>query len=225
MKFIFINFWFQRYFCFKLFLTLFALALPHALLQAQQVTATGSSTTLFNTKIKHLDIILENHQEIYISTTKNKNYRISDSQHGELKEALLITNYERNDSLFIVDATNPTYTFKDDKLGAHKVINGKITIEVPENTSVFIQAHSAVVHIAGLYKTINGSLKNGDISFNMTGGDVFFNTIYGDIIFKGKDYHVTSKNPQGAVSTAGNSWDYKFKAKIETLYGHITATL
>lgn len=208
----------KRFFLCSYIVVIFAFAKANS----QTITSQGSSTILLNNGIAHLDVFLEEHVELHIITTKEQGFRISENQYGEYQQAILLSKVQRNDTLFISDPQNPTFKYPNNKLSAHKVVDGIATIYIPEGKTVFITANSADVTLTGHFKNIVINLQNGKCNLDKTTGDFQIVTVYAPVMVRviNTQIYATSKN--GSVTGFKNIKNIVYTGKIESINGTIT---
>jgi len=208
----------KRFFLCLIVCGLFASAKAYS----QTVTSQGSSTVLLNNRIAHVDITLHNHVELHIITTKQKSFKISESQYGEYQQAILLNSLQSNDTLYINDPKNPAFNYPNGKLSAHKVVDGKATVYIPQGKTVFITAASADVTLTGDYSNITVNLQNGKCALLDTTGNFQIVTVYAPIYVKTNHTAITAQSKTGAVTGTATAANVLFTGKIESINGSIT---
>jgi len=208
----------KRFFLCLMACGLFATAAAYS----QTVTSQGSSTVLLNNSIKHVDITLHDHIELHIITAKEKSFVISESQFGEYQQAILLNNSQSNDTLYISDPQNPTFIYPNDKLSAHKAVDGKATIYIPRGKTIFITASSADVTLTGDYRNVTVNLKNGKCRLQNTTGDFQIVTVYAPVYVKTSQTAITAHSKTGIVRGKAIATNVRFTGKIESINGSIT---
>ena len=88
-------------------------------------------------------MVFDQHVKVDLTTSKDSNqYIIADKQSGEYSSAILYATEIKRDTLFITDRWNPLFTLPQDKLSAHKILDSEISIELPEEKSIFLSSES-----------------------------------------------------------------------------------
>lgn len=208
----------ERFFLCSLIVVVFAFAKA----ESQSVTSQGSSTVLLNNNIAHLDIYLNEHVELHIITTKERSFKISENQYGEYKEAIVLSKVQRNDTLFISDPQSPAFKYPNNKLSAHKVVDGKATIYIPEGKTVFITAQSADVTLTGHFKNITINLQNGKCNLENTTGDFQIVTVYAPVTARTYKTAITATSKNGLVTGIKEKKKSLYSGKIDSINGSIT---
>lgn len=189
---------------------------------AQSVTSQGTATVVLNSGITHVDITLNNHIALEIIAGTDSNYSVSNHQYGEYQRAVLLTANQVEKTLYITDPQNPSFTFPDNKLSAHKVVDGKATIRVPVNQTIFITAQSADIRVTGSFKDLTINLQNGSCNLVDTRGNINVVTVYAPVSIKSKNTKVVASSKNNKVSGIQQLKKYTYYASIETIYGSIS---
>jgi hypothetical protein len=208
--------------CFKRFFVLLVCVLAFAKAYPQQSGQVNSShTQLKNTSFSVIDIKLAEHIMLEVITTGDDDVKIMESQHGEYKNALTLVAQLRNDSLIIEEVQNITFTYPNDKLGAHKVMDSRIQLSLPRNRKLVINARSADIQIDGDFKSVYINLFSGNCVVKNMSGDFEFISIYADLTFLPLDYKVThsTKDYKKRLIIPQESMNYS--AILETVHGSL----
>jgi hypothetical protein len=177
---------------------------------------------MLNNAIAHIDITLQDHIEIEIITTKEKSFRISESQFGEYQQAVMLSSVARNDTLYVADPQNPTFKYPNGKLSAHKVVDGKATLYIPEGKTIFVTTESADVTLTGTFKNITVNLKNGKCNLENVNGNFQIVTVYAPVHVQALKTKVTAQSKNGAVVFNSKHLNTIYNGKIESINGSIT---
>ncbi len=208
----------KRFFVCQFVFVLFAFAKAYT----QTTTSQNSYIELNNSAITHVEILLKDHIALQIITTNEQVIKIIDSHYGEYQQAVLLTSAQRNDTLFITDPQNPTFTYPDDKLSAHKVIDGVATVYLPVGKTVFINAESADITLTGDFKNVTANLKNGRCELKNMRGDFQIVTVYAPVVLNNVRATIQATSRNGAVINKSVLKNTRFKGKIESINGTIT---
>lgn len=208
----------QRFFC--VFIAVCLLAFAKA--DAQQSSSNKNETQLFTSNFKVVDIHLDQYLELEIKTTNGNEVKVITSQNGEYKNAVLLSSRVKNDSLLITDPIDPSFTFPEDKLSAHKVIDGKATILIPRFKKVVLNAQNADISIAGDFKNVYINQLSGSCKIDRLQGDLTYVSAYADVFLDLINYDITIFSRSGKVSSFVKPRLIKFFASIETVSGNIS---
>lgn len=215
----------QRFFLWQFVVVLFALHVwqaGFAKAYTQTPTSQNSYKEFYNSGITHVDITLKDHIGLQIISTSDQTFKIIDSRYGEYQQAVLLTSLQRNDSLFITDPQNPAFTYPNDKLSAHKVIDGVATIYLPKGKTVFINAESADIILTGDFKRVTVNLKNGRCELNNMLGDFQIVTVYAPVVTSNVNATIHASTRNGTVTHNSVFKNARYKGKIESINGSIT---
>ncbi len=125
----------------------------------------------------------------------------------------------RNDSLILRELQSLAFTFPDDKLGAHKVLDSRIQLTLPRNKELVINARSADIQINGNFKSAYINLFSGNcVVENMT-GDLHFISIYADLTFLPLNYKITHYTKEYGKRLKFPDGLIKYRATLETVHG------
>jgi HSP20 family molecular chaperone IbpA len=177
---------------------------------------------MLNNDITHVDITLHDHIELEIITTKEKSFRISESQFGEYQQAIVLSSAVKDKTLYISDPQSPTFNYPNDKLSAHKVVDGKATLYVPEGKTIFITAESADVTLTGTFKNITVNLKNGKCHLENVSGNFQIVTVYAPVHVQAAKTKVTAQSKNGIIINKSRPTGTIYSGKIESINGSIT---
>lgn len=208
----------RRFFLCFVVCVLFAFAKANS----QTITSQGSSTVMLNNDITHVDITLHDHIELEIITTKEKSFRISESQFGEYQQAIMLSSAVKDKTLYISDPQSPTFKYPNGKLSAHKVVDGKATLYIPEGETIFITAESADVTLTGTFKNITVNLKNGKCNLDNVNGNFQIVTVYAPVHIQAAKTKVTAQSKNGAIMYHSKHVNTIYSGKIESINGSIT---
>ncbi|MEN8815268.1 MAG: hypothetical protein ABF274_00160 [Nonlabens sp.] len=208
----------QRFF----YVSFIFFVLAFAKADAQQSSSVKNETQFLQSSFNVVDIDLNQYLELEIKTTDNNNVKITTDQSGEYKNAVILSSSIRNDSLLITDPISPSFSFPEDKLSAHKVIDGKATLFLPKNKSLIINTQSADISISGDFKKIYINQLSGSCKINKLKGDVTYVSAYADVFLELTDYSTTVFSRSGKVSTFKKPNLIKYFALIETVSGNIS---
>jgi hypothetical protein len=199
-----------------------SLVLAFAKADAQQSTSIKNETSLFASNFEVVDIDLNQYLQLEIKTTNGNEVKIITNQNGEYKNAVVLSSKVRNDSLLITDPINPTFTFPEDKLSAHKVIDGKATILLPRFKKIVLNTQSADISISGDFKNIYINQLSGSCRINKVEGDLTYVSVYADVFLELVNYDTTLISRSGKVSSFIKPNLIKYFASIETVSGNIS---
>ncbi len=208
----------QRFF--YVFVVFIFLAFAKA--QAQQSTSIENETQLIESKFEVVDINVYQYLKLDVKTTKENLVKIITSQNGEYKNAVILSGQVRNDSLIIRDPISPSFSFPEDKLSAHKIIDGTATLLIPENKKIIINTNSADISISGNYKDIFINQLAGTCKVNQIKGNLRYISVYADILVALNNYSVKCISRNGKVATFGNPEIIEYFAILETVSGNIS---
>lgn len=196
--------------------------LAFAKADAQQSSSIKNETNLFSSNFQIVDIDLNQYLQLEIKTTNSDEVKIITNQNGEYRNAVVLSSQVRNDSLLITDPINPTFTFPEDKLSAHKVIDGKATILLPRLKKVVLNTQSADISISGDFKNIFINQLSGSCKIVNLEGNLTYVSVYADVFLKLVNYDTTSFSRSGKVSSFNKPNLIKYFASIETVSGNIS---
>ncbi|PPK96400.1 hypothetical protein LY01_00220 [Nonlabens xylanidelens] len=208
----------QRFLCFMSLVVFLAFAKADAQTTSSNRNETSHSLATFKT----IDIHLQQHIQLEIKTSNSQDVKLITSVNGEYKNAVILSSIIRNDSLIITDPIHPTFSFPGDKLSAHKVIDSKATIVLPENKKLVINVQSADLKISGNYDSVYINQLSGSCKIDQLKGDLHFISVYASIYANLKNYDVTSASRSGKVHEFKKPVQIKYFARLETVSGNIS---
>ncbi|PQJ18125.1 hypothetical protein BST94_08950 [Nonlabens xylanidelens] len=196
--------------------------LAFAKADAQTTSSNRNETSHSLATFKTIDIHLQQHIQLEIKTSNSQDVKLITSVNGEYKNAVILSSIIRNDSLIITDPIHPTFSFPGDKLSAHKVIDSKATIVLPENKKLVINVQSADLKISGNYDSVYINQLSGSCKIDQLKGDLHFISVYASIYANLKNYDVTSASRSGKVHEFKKPVQIKYFARLETVSGNIS---
>ncbi|WP_405370408.1 hypothetical protein [Nonlabens sp. Asnod2-A12] len=208
----------QRFLCFMSLVVFLAFAKADAQTTSSNRNETSHSLATFKT----IDIHLQQHIQLEIKTSNSQDVKLITSVNGEYKNAVILSSIIRNDSLIITDPIHPTFSFPGDKLSAHKVIDSKATIVLPESKKLVINVQSADLKISGNYDSVYINQLSGSCKIDQLKGDLHFISVYASIYANLKNYDVTSASRSGKVHEFKKPVQIKYFARLETVSGNIS---
>jgi len=183
----------------------------------------NSSDILFeNSNVEVVDIFLETTIELAITTTKENQIKISESQGGEYKNAVLLSSKVTNDTLKITDPFNPGFNFPQDKLGAHKVLDGKALLYIPENLKLQITCRNCFLKVTGNYKKTFINLESGSCSLEKVTGDYHIISVHADVSINKPTSFIKASSKYGRINRLSKKENQNYNLKIETITAPIT---
>lgn len=182
----------------------------------------SSDMNYSNSNIKVVDIFLESTLDLEIITTSDKHIKIIESQGGEYKSAVLLNSKIINDTLKINDPFNPTFHFPQDKLSAHKIIDGKATIYLPQHLNLQINSRNCFLKIRGTYKEIFINLESGSCLLQEITGDLHIVSVNADVTLLQPKSYVDVSSKYGRILNSTTKKNHTYKLKIETINAPIT---
>jgi hypothetical protein len=208
----------QRFFC----VVIIGAVLAFAKADAQESTPVKNETSHLQAQFNVVDIQIGQYLELEITTSDSDRVSLVSSQNGEYKNAVVLSSEIRNDSLLITDPFNPTFSFPQDKLSAHKIIDGKATLSLPRNKHLVINTQTADITITGNYKSIYINQLSGSCKIDQLAGDLRYVSVYASIYVDLKNYDIR------AVSRSGNVFNFEkpslinYFARLESISGNIS---
>ncbi len=175
-----------------------------------------------NANVKVVNILLESTIELEIKTTTNRDIRISSSQGGEYKNAVVLSSQIVNDTLKINDPFNPSFRFPQDKLSTHKIIDGKAILYIPENLEIQLTARDCFITISGKFKTLFVNMQSGDCNLLAIKGDFHIISVHAAVSVSKQTSMIETITKYGLINKKENFKRVVFKQKIETIDGDIT---
>ncbi|GAK88539.1 hypothetical protein JCM19298_3265 [Nonlabens ulvanivorans] len=175
-----------------------------------------------NSGITTIDIFLESTIELEIIATKEDQVKIIESQGGEYRSAVLLNTEISNDTLKITDPFNPSFSFPQDKLSAHKVIDGKATIYVPENLILDINSRNCYLTINGNFKFSFINLESGSCLLKNVRGDFHIVSVNAMVVVTNPSSYIEMSSKYGVITQIVNEPIIYYNQKIETINSNIT---
>lgn len=175
-----------------------------------------------NTQITTIDISLESTLELEIITTKNDEIKIIESQGGEYKSAVLLNTAISNDTLKISDPFNPSFAFPQDKLSAHKIIDGKATIYIPENLNLDINSRNCFLTINGFFNISFINLESGSCLLKNMKGDYHVVSVNAAVTVINPSSFIVLSSKYGVIEELTSESVIYYDQKIETINSNIT---
>lgn len=208
----------RRFFC----AIILSIVIAFAKVEAQSTTATVKNETRhLQAPFDVVDIQVDQHLELEITTNNSNIVQLVSLQNGEYKNAVTLSSEIRNDSLLITDPFTPAFSFPQDKLGAHKIIDGKATLSLPSNRHLVINTGSADITVQGNYKSIFINQLSGSCKIEKLEGDLNYISVYATISVDLKDYEIQALSKSGMVSSFEKTLWIKYFARLETISGNI----
>lgn len=204
------------------YLLFISLVLAFAKADAQLSTSIKNETRLLAKDFQIVDIDLNQYLELEVKTINGDEVKIITSQNGEYRNAVVLSSSIKNDSLLITDPINPTFIFPEDKLSAHKVIDGKATILIPKFKKTVINTQSADILISGEFKSIFINQLSGSCKIDRIKGDLIYVSAYADVFLELTNHDTATFSRSGKVSLFLKPDLIKFSARIETVSGNIS---
>ncbi|MBF4982831.1 hypothetical protein FNJ87_00230 [Nonlabens mediterrranea] len=190
---------------------------------AKAYSQSNSSHRVYgNSKITTIDIFLETTIELEIITTKGNQIKIVESQSGEYRNAVLLNTEISNDTLKITDPFNPSFIFPQDKLGAHKTLDGKATIYIPENLILEINSRQCFVTINGIYSNCYVNLESGNCILKDLKGDFQIVSVNAMVTVINPSSYIEISSKYGVITQLTSEPVVNYKQKIETINSNIT---
>jgi hypothetical protein len=208
----------QRFFC----VVIIGIVLAFAEADAQESTPVKNETSHLQAQFNVVDIQMIQYLELEITTSDSDKVTLVTSQNGEYKNAVVLSSEIRNDSLLITDPFNPTFSFPQDKLSAHKVIDGKATLSLPRNKHLVINTQTADITITGNYKSIYINQLSGSCKIDQIQGDLTYVSVYATISIDLKNYDIEAVSRSGNVFVFEKPSLIKYFARLETISGSIS---
>nr|WP_042245588.1 hypothetical protein [Nonlabens ulvanivorans] len=182
----------------------------------------SSHITYDNVGISTVDIYLESTIELEIITTKEEHIRIIESQGGEYRSAVLLNTEISNDTLKITDPFNPSFSFPQDKLSAHKIIDGKATIYLPENLALDINSRNCFLSINGKFEFSFINLESGSCLLKNVRGDFHIVSVNAMVTVINPSSYIELSTKYGVITQLTNESIVYYNQKIETINSNIT---
>jgi hypothetical protein len=208
----------QRFFC----VVIIGAVLAFAKADAQESTAVKNETSHLQAQFNVVDIQMVQHLELEITTSDSEKVNLVSSQNGEYKNAVVLSSEIRNDSLVITDPFNPAFSFPQDKLSAHKIIDGKATLSLPSNKHLVINTQSANITITGNYKSVYINQLSGSCKIDQLQGDLTYVSVYATISIDLKNYDIQAVSRSGNVFAFEKPSSTNYFARLETISGNIS---
>ena len=207
----------QRFFCvIILCCTAFAKA------DAQTATSIKNETQFSESEFTIVDIDIYQYLNLIIKTTNEDRVQITTSQNGEYKNAVILSGRIRNDSLLIRDPINPSFSFPEDKLSAHKIIDGTAILILPRDKRLVINTNAADISITGDYKNVYVNQLSGTCKINKIEGNMHYISVYADVFVELENYDIICRSKTGKISPFEKDKLIKYFATLETVSGNIT---
>lgn len=184
----------------------------------------SSRIQLQSDEIKSIDIFLEQEIELNITTHDLPEIWFNESQGGEYKNAVVFNTKLVENQLTITDQISPEFHFPQDKLSAHKIIDSKAQITIPYGMNVKVHVRSSFLNISGDYNNLSVNQQSGDCAITDLTGDLKIISVYAHIHLTIKDYLTDVTSKEGLIKGIDNHEFYRYKARVETIYGNVTIT-
>ncbi|MBU2940902.1 hypothetical protein KO494_15235 [Lacinutrix sp. C3R15] len=190
-----------------------------SVIEAQNI----SEKTFLSKDISTININGENVFKITVEAKPVSEITVSSRVEGENNENVVIVTENSNNNLYIAARKQPLFKDANDKLSAHKVISIEITLVVPENLQVFLNAYNALVVVQGHYKKVRVNAAAGNCFFNAFYGDAKIYTRGGNIALQTNNATIVASSKNGTIKkeeidTGAN------QIVIKTINGNITLT-
>jgi hypothetical protein len=208
----------QRFFC----AVFIGAVLAFAKADAQESTPVKNETSHLQAQFNVVDIQMVQYLELEITTSDSDKVSIVSSQKGEYKNAVVLSSEIRNDSLLITDPFNPAFSFPQDKLSAHKIIDGKATLSLPRNKHLVINTQSADITIRGNYKSVYINQLSGSCKIDQLQGNLTYVSVYATIFVDLKNYDIQAVSRSGNVFPFEKASSTDYFAQLETISGNIS---
>ena len=207
---------------FSYFLSLGLMIFAFAKAESQEKPKSISSADLFqNADIEIIELDLDRHVQLSISTTSENKVFAQNTQTGEYRNAVVLSTKKVGNTMYITDPIHPVFHFPQDKLGAHKIIDGTATVQIPENKVLVINATSCDLNISGTYKSVYVNIQSGNCSLHHLKGDLKFISVYADIKGDLARYAIKASSRSGSIDLPSPPAHFEYTAVLETISGNI----
>jgi len=178
-----------------------------------------SHNELFTTVV----VDLKHFAELYISTSTEKSFYVTDEkQSGEYKDALILNTQIRNDTLIITDPSSPVFKFPQDKLSAHKITDTRAQLIVPEHMNLFLNLVNSNLHMDGNFKEVVLNIHSGRVYFKQMSGNIKVVSVDAAISASGlKNYSFKATSRHGSVIVRSVTPNSNYLMQVESIYGNI----
>lgn len=165
--------------CKRFFYTSVLMLFAFAKAYSQDNSSNTRATTFTAGNLHTLMIELNEYAEIHLQASQTTNISITTTQRGEYKEAVELTHYIKNDTVFFKDPISNIYQKPDDKLAAHKVTDAVVKMVIPHDMNLNIVAQSASIHTRGSFSYIQINCTSGAITIEDPNCDLDITNILG----------------------------------------------
>jgi hypothetical protein len=208
----------QRFLC----VVIIGAVLAFAKADAQESTSIKNKTSHLQAQFNVVDIQIAQYLELEITTSDSDKVSLVTSQNGEYKNAVVLSSQIINDSLLITDPFNPAFSFPQDKLSAHKIIDGKARLSLPRNKHLVINTQSADITITGTFKSLYINQLSGSCNIDQLKGDLTYVSVYANLSVDLKNYNIQAVSRSGNVVNFEKPSSIDYFARLESISGNIS---
>ncbi|WP_124978861.1 hypothetical protein [Nonlabens xiamenensis] len=209
----------QRFFLFAFqLLVLFAFAKA----KAQQPPVQSSELQINAATFSVVDIQLEEYLHLEITTHKQAQVKVNTFQTGEYHNSVVLNPRIIADTLKFSDPQSPEFNYPQDKLSAHKVVDGKARIYIPEGKKLVINARPADIDITGIYTSIYVNQQSGSCLIREIQGDLTYVSVYANLKAILKNYDIMASSKTGETQVPAPVRLVRHVARLESIQGNIS---
>ncbi|MGB5982486.1 MAG: hypothetical protein WBG46_10120 [Nonlabens sp.] len=189
---------------------------------SQNNSPNSTRTSLYDTDFETVDVIFENYIELEVQNSEDGQVHLLEIENGEYKEATKIIAYTVADTLVIKGLKPPNFDFPQGKLSAHKVIDSRLLLQLPENKKLIVSTQEAQIDLSGSFNNVFINQLSGSCKITGLKSDLQYVSIYGDVFFTNRNHKVTCNSKNHKKTTQIFIGKFKYLARIETIHGKVT---
>ena len=144
----------------------YILLLSFSFLNAQKIV----KKSILNNTISSIQINSHNCFKVNISTATVNEITVEAEIEGEYTKDLLLTAKEEGNTLVVGASLQPNFINPNDKLSIHKIISISLNIILPKYKKVQLYGSSSNVFVAGEYRNLKITLRDGLCVLKNVGG-------------------------------------------------------
>lgn len=170
---------------------------------------------------QRLELIFPWAGSIHIRSTQNQTITAVYQSEGEYQEHLFLSSLSEDNTLILSETTHPLGVGFNDKLSAHKVMSSTVSLSLPQNILVDIQAKNAAMEVSGTFTAAAIFLEEGTLLLHCPSLVGKITTRSANVEWYGLQHDFVAKSKYGKVIGPSLSNDSP-PVSIESTWGNIT---
>ncbi|MGB3591759.1 MAG: hypothetical protein WBA16_08780 [Nonlabens sp.] len=172
-------------------------------------------------EIKKVIVILDSYIDLEINTSSKSSIEIDETRGGEYYNARTLQTEFKGNKIFITDPVLPAYTIPNDKLAAHKVMDSKVELRIPEGLDLVIECQNASIKIEGSYSNLSINQQGGTCNLSRISSDIKFESISAVVHYRLSQHRIEiqDRNSKRVINNGSSSKIHT--SRLESISGTI----